>query len=64
MNASSDEQRCWFCNLGLDQLCLKPRPERDGQTSARYTCAGHRLLRFHISGNLVRGIAALLNRKC
>jgi hypothetical protein len=62
MIASSNEKKpCWFCNLGADQMCLKPRRGEEEQTRTLYTCNGHRLLRFHISGSLVRGIAALRN---
>jgi hypothetical protein len=63
MIASSNETKtCWFCNLGADHMCLKPRLEQYGLSSALCTCNGHRLLRFTISGSLVRGIASLFNR--
>lgn len=64
MIASSNEKKpCWFCNLGADQMCLKPQSGEEERTAALYTCNGHRLLHFHISGSLARCIAALRNRR-
>jgi len=60
---SNETKTCWFCNLGADQMCLKPRPEQYRQPTALFTCNGHRLLRFTISGSLVRGVASLFNKK-
>jgi len=62
MSESNYQWPCWFCKLGLDQVCLKPRSVEYGPVSVRYTCNGHRLLKFTVSGSLVRSIAALLNR--
>jgi hypothetical protein len=59
----STEQPCWCCKMDMQSMCLKPRRKPYELATRRYTCAGLPLMHFQISGNLVRGIATLLNRK-
>ena len=56
MIASSNEKKpCWFCNLGADQMCLKPE-QKEYVLLKGYSCSGSPLPRFHIIGSLLRWI--------
>ncbi|GHO93632.1 hypothetical protein KSF_036800 [Reticulibacter mediterranei] len=61
MIASSNEKKpCWFCNLGADQMCL--RPERKEYMAFRwYSCDEHHLLGWRFIRALVHFIGGLLD---
>jgi hypothetical protein len=62
LNIKPSSEACWFCAMGMEEMCMTPERGRYEWTSALFTCNGHRLRRFHIGGGLVRRIAALRNR--
>jgi hypothetical protein len=58
MIAENIQRPCWFCKLGMDQLCLDPQK---GEAHLYTTCQGHRLRR-NIIGIVLRCIARLVRK--